>query len=59
MLGLLVESRGNVEQAMMLSKKHKAKDLRETYDLIDERGACAYNQMYRERASDSVVSTGC
>ena len=49
MLGLLVESKGNVDQALKLAKKHNAKDLREAYDLLDENGACAYNQMYRER----------
>lgn len=49
MLGLLVESKGNVDQTLLLAKKHDAKDLREAYDLIDENGACAYNQMYRDR----------
>ncbi|MFZ0823453.1 MAG: hypothetical protein WAM87_07330 [Terriglobales bacterium] len=49
MLGLLVESNGNVDQALTLSKKHHAKDLKKTYELIDENGACAYNQMYRDR----------
>jgi hypothetical protein len=49
MLGLLIESKGNVDQALLFAKKHNARDLRETYDLIDENGACAYNQMYRDR----------
>ena len=49
MLGLLVDSNGNVDQALSLSKKHKPKDLKDAYDLIDENGACAYNQMYRDR----------
>jgi len=49
MLGLLVESKGNVDQALLMAKKHDAQDLREAYDLIDEDGACAYNQMYRDR----------
>jgi hypothetical protein len=58
MLGLLVESKGNVDQALLLAKKHDAKDLREAYDLIDENGACAYNQMYRDRrASPSFART--
>jgi hypothetical protein len=49
MLGVLIESKGNVDQALMLAKKHNARDLREAYDLIDENGACAVNQMYRDR----------
>jgi hypothetical protein len=49
MLGLLVESKGNVDQALTLAKKHTARDLRDAYDLIDENGACAVNQMYRDR----------
>jgi len=53
MLGLLIESKGNVDQALLLAKKHNARDLREAYDLIDENGACAYNQMYRDRRAPS------
>ena len=49
MLVLLVDGNGNVDQALSLSKKHKPKDLKDAYDLIDENGACAYNQMYRDR----------
>ena len=48
MLGLLVETKGDVDAALRLAKKHDAKELREVYDLIDENGACAYNQMYRD-----------
>jgi hypothetical protein len=34
------------------------KNLREAYDLIDENGACAYNQTYRDRrASPSFART--
>jgi hypothetical protein len=51
MLGLLVESKGDVDRALVLSKKQNARDLREAYDLIDEKGACAVNQMYRDRQS--------
>jgi hypothetical protein len=51
MLGLLVESKGDVDRALVLSKKHNARELREAYDLIDENGACAVNQMYRDRQS--------
>lgn len=55
MLGLLVETKGDVDQSLTLAKKHAAKDLRQAYDLIDENGACAYNQMYRDRrASPSL-----
>ena len=49
MLGLLVETKGDVDAALRLAKKHDAKELREVDDLIDENGACAYNQMYRDR----------
>jgi hypothetical protein len=57
-LGLLSESKDNVDQALLLAKKHNAKDLREAYDLIDENGACAVNQMYRDRrASPSFPRT--
>jgi hypothetical protein len=48
MLGLLGKSDGDVGQALRLAKKEYAKTLRETYELIDENGACAYNQMYRD-----------
>ena len=53
MLGLLVESKGDVDRALVLSKKHNARELREAYDLIDENGACAVNQMYRDRRDAS------
>jgi hypothetical protein len=49
MLGLLVESQGDVDKALELAKKQNPQVLRNTYDLIDEHGACAYNQMYRDR----------
>jgi hypothetical protein len=49
MLGLLIESKGNVDRALSLAKKHNKKDLKEAYDLINEEAACAYNQMYRDR----------
>jgi hypothetical protein len=49
MLGLLVETKGNVDQALSLSKKHNKKELKKAYELIDENGACAINQMYRDR----------
>lgn len=40
---------GDIEQALRLAKKENADDLREAFDIIDENGACAVNQMYRER----------
>jgi hypothetical protein len=58
MLGLLLESKGNVDHALQLAKKHDANDLREAYDFIDENEACAYNQMYGDRrASPSFART--
>jgi hypothetical protein len=47
MLGHLNESNWDVDQAMALAKKENADDLRETFQMINEDGACAYNQMYR------------
>ena len=49
MLAFLDESKGGVDQALLLAGKWKADDLRETYKMIDEKGACVYNQMYRDR----------
>lgn len=51
MLGLLDKSNGDVDQALVLAKKEKAAELRKHYELIDENGACAVNQMYRDRKS--------
>jgi hypothetical protein len=47
-LAFLGQSNG-VDQALLLAKTEKANDLRDTYEMIDENGACAYNQMYRDR----------
>ena len=49
MLGLLDKSNGNVDKALMLAKKESAAELRKHYDIVDEKGACAVNQMYRDR----------
>jgi hypothetical protein len=49
MLGLLNKSNGDVDQALRLAKKENADDLRGVFDIIDENGACAVNQMYRDR----------
>lgn len=54
MLGLLVESKGDVDKALALATRHKPTELRQTYDLIDEHGACAYNQLYRERRTAAL-----
>ena len=48
-LGLLNKSNGDTGQALMLAKKENAGNLRRHYDVIDEHGACAVNQMYRDR----------
>lgn len=55
MLGLLVESMGNVDQALLMAKKHNAKDLREAYDLIDEDGACAYMNVPLAQEFESLL----
>lgn len=49
MLGLLNKTNGDVDQALKLAKKENADDLRRVFDIIDENGACAVNQMYRDR----------
>jgi hypothetical protein len=58
MLAFLGQSNWDMDQALLLAKKWKADDLRDTYDVIDENGACAYNQMYRDRrATPSFLRT--
>ena len=52
MLAFLGQSNDDVARAMLLAKRQKANDLRNTYEVIDEHGACAYNQMYRDRRSN-------
>jgi hypothetical protein len=49
MLGLLDKSNRDVDKALMLAKKENAAELRKHYDIVDENGACAVNQMYRDR----------
>ncbi len=49
MLEFLDRSKGDVDQAMLLAKKWKADDLRETYRHINEDWACEINRKYRER----------
>jgi hypothetical protein len=57
MLGHLNESNWDVDQAMVLAKKENADDLRETFQMINEDGACAYNQMYRVRREPALPRT--
>jgi len=49
MLGFLSKCNDDVDQALRLAKKENANDLREIFDIIDENGACAVNQMYRSK----------
>lgn len=54
MLGFLNKANGDIDQALILARKQNAGDLRETFDIIDERGACAINQMYRDRRTPGL-----
>jgi hypothetical protein len=51
LLGFLDKAAGNVDDALRFAKKERASDLRNALDIIDEHGACAINQMYRDRVS--------
>jgi hypothetical protein len=53
MLALLERSKGDVDQALLLGKEQNSNDLRDTYNLIDENGACAYNRVYRDMQPSS------
>ena len=58
MLEFLNQSNGDVDQAMLLAKKWRADDLRETYKGINEDWACEINQKYRDmRAAPSFPRT--
>lgn len=58
MLGFLSKSNDDVDQALRLAKKENAANLRRVFDIIDENGACAVNQMYRnKRANPSFPRT--
>lgn len=57
MLGFLDKANGDIDQALKLARKQNAGDLRKTFDIIDERGACAINQMYRDRRTSSFLRT--
>jgi hypothetical protein len=48
MRSLLDKHNWNVDAALSESKKHKAQELRNSFDLLDERSACEMNQRYRE-----------
>jgi hypothetical protein len=49
MLGFLSKSNDDVDQALRLAKKENAANLRRVFDIIDENGACAVNQMHRNK----------
>lgn len=58
MLGFLSKSNDDVDQALQLAKKENAANLRRVFDIIDENGACAVNQIYRnKRANPSFPRT--
>jgi hypothetical protein len=48
MLEFLDQNKGDVDQAMLLAKRWKKDDLRETYRDINEDWACVINQKYRD-----------
>lgn len=48
MLGFLHKNNWDVESSIDEAKLHQAKDLRDTFDIIDEMGASEYNKQYRE-----------
>jgi hypothetical protein len=55
-LGLLEKSKGDVDQALVLARPWKADDLRKNvYEMIDEKAACEYNQMYRSMRTPSAL----
>jgi hypothetical protein len=47
MMQLLNLSAGNVDDALRQAGAHRAADLREAFDIIDEGGACGINGSYR------------
>ena len=59
MLGHLNDSNWDVDQAIVRAKKENADELRETFKMINEDGACAYNQMYRHRRSPPSFPSAC
>jgi hypothetical protein len=48
MLGCLKKSGGDVDAAITQAKKENPDKLRDVFDVIDEDGACEYNQAYRQ-----------
>jgi hypothetical protein len=57
MLGCLQKSGDNVDQALSFAKNEDANCLRNTFDIIDEKAACAINQQYRDRKVDLYPRT--
>lgn len=45
--GILKKSSRNVDRAISLAREHSARELRNLYDIIDERGACEINEEFR------------
>jgi hypothetical protein len=55
-LGFLEKSKGDVDQAVVLARRWNADDLRKNvYEMIDEKAACEYNQMYRNMRTPSSL----
>lgn len=48
MLGFLEKNGWDVEQSVIEAKLHPAREFRSIFDIIDEKGAAAYNEKYRE-----------
>jgi hypothetical protein len=56
MLLLLNGNKWDVDQAMKLAEKENPNVLKKTFDVIDEKDACVYNQMYRDRVPQTSLT---
>jgi hypothetical protein len=56
MLGNLEKSNGDVDQALMLSRRENPNDLRKWLDIVDENWACEVNRKYRAMRTSPPVS---
>jgi len=56
MLGFLKKNNWDVDKAVREAKYRQAKDFRETFDIIDEKGASEYNRQYREICTRHATS---
>jgi hypothetical protein len=54
MLGFLKKNKWDVDRSIGEAKRHQAKDFRETFDIIDEKGASEYNKQYREISKQHI-----